>query len=78
MPSVETKQEMGHWVCSFCTTVYPHHHKDCNFHPTAVQKRDRQKRILYPHLGCGGNITKEGNCSYCDKCKEYFCGCSCG
>lgn len=25
---------------------------------------------------CGGNIIKENNCRWCDKCRKYFCGCA--
>lgn len=34
--------------------------------------------IIGLHTGCGGNIIKKNKCSWCDKCKQYFCGCACG
>lgn len=37
------------------------------------------KRIIGTHAGgCGGNIIAKDQCRWCDKCKEYFCGCACG
>lgn len=38
----------------------------------------RKERKIGIHEGCGGNIIKRNKCSWCDKCKEYFCGCACG
>lgn len=37
-----------------------------------------KERIVGVHSGCGGNIIKKRACTWCDKCKEYFCGCACG
>ena len=36
------------------------------------------KSIIGFHTGCGGNIIQKNACSWCDKCKQYFCGCACG
>jgi hypothetical protein len=32
--------------------------------------------VIGIHNGCGGNIIKRRECSWCDKCKEYLCGCA--
>ncbi|MCR4322672.1 MAG: hypothetical protein NUV61_01125 [Candidatus Azambacteria bacterium] len=37
-----------------------------------------KKRVVGTHSECGGNIIRRNQCRWCDKCKEYFCGCACG
>lgn len=36
------------------------------------------ERIIGIHTGCGGKVIEKGQCRWCDKCKQYFCGCACG
>lgn len=58
-------------VCKECRTEYPNHTVSCKYHP-------KNERIVGTHQdnGCGGNIIKKGEHSWCDKCREYFCGCA--
>lgn len=58
-------------VCKKCGSEYPNHTEDCEFHPN-------KERVIGVHDGCGGNIIKKEQCTWCDKCKQYFCGCACG
>lgn len=60
------------WICRNCKQDYPNHNEDCEFHS------DKERKTGRIHAGCGGNIIKKGQCSWCDKCKQYFCGCACG
>lgn len=58
-------------VCKECGSEFPDHQEDCKFNP------DKDKwKIVGEHKGCGGNIIKRRQCSKCDKCGEYFCGCA--
>ncbi len=37
-----------------------------------------KERNIGLHPGCGGNVINKDKCTWCDKCKQYFCGCACG
>lgn len=63
----------GHFPTLRSRTEYYNRHTS----RTLLEWRE-EKRIVYIHKGCGGKIIKKGQCSWCDKCKEYFCGCACG
>lgn len=39
------------------------------------QRYNIKKRIVGIHQECGGNIVKQEQCTWCEKCMKYFCGC---
>lgn len=32
-------------------------------------------KIIKVHQKCGGNIIKQNQCIWCEKCMKYFCNC---
>ncbi|MEK7494184.1 MAG: hypothetical protein AAB630_03460 [Patescibacteria group bacterium] len=38
---------------------------------------NKERKVGF-HLGCGGNLIKRRECTWCDKCEQRFCGCACG
>ncbi len=74
---VEGEKEKNVWVrvCRKCRTEYPNHTEEC-------RDNHKNEEIIGTHTAggnsCGGNIIRKGNCSWCDKCGEFFCGCASG
>ena len=65
------KKDCWEKICIECKSPYPNHKVDCQFNPNIA-------RIIGEHKGCGGDIFTKGKHTWCEKCKEYFCGCACG
>ena len=65
---------MGNKYCPTCGQEMP----KVNTWMTGKHKEGFLTGEKHTEKGCGGNIIKYGQCSWCDKCDEMFCGCAYG